>query len=103
MKLFLLLVLQLLFMLIPCRLQAQSQSRKVRQAERRSEKLQEREKKDYEKRRKETLKHRYEIQSPEVQQRMKETEKRSRLYGRKQKEPFYKKIFNRKGKRRKRK
>ena len=101
MKLFPLLIFQLLLLLIPCR-SVQAQSKKVKQAERRYEKELEHEKKEYDKRRKETLKHRFEIQTPEVQQRMKETEKRSRLYGRKQKEPFYKKIFNRKGKKRRR-
>ena len=90
---FLILLLQLSFS------QVQAQSRKVKQAERRSEKLQKQEQKDYDRRRKAALKHRYEIQTPEVKERMKETEKRSGKYGRKQKEPFYKDIFNRKKKR----
>lgn len=72
----------------------QAQSRKVKQAERRYEKIRRQEQRDYDKRRKATLKHRYKIQTKEVQERMKETEKRSRKYGRKQKEPFYKDIFH---------
>lgn len=72
---------------------AQAQSRKAERAQKKYDRLVEKEKKDYEKRRKETIKHRYEIQSPEVRERMKATEKRSRKYGRKQKEPFFKRIF----------
>ncbi len=77
---------------------AQAQSRKVKQSERNYEKVRKQEKKDYEKRRKATLKHRYEIQTKEVQARMKATEQRSRKYGRKQRDPFYKDLFKRKKK-----
>jgi hypothetical protein len=100
-KLFPALVLLFLLLQIPCA-GVQAQSRKVKQAERRYKKLEEREQRDYDKKRKETLKHRYEIQTPGVQDRMKETEKRSSRYGRNQKEPFYKDIFNCKKKKRKR-
>ena len=74
----------------------QAQSRKVKQAERKYEQQLKKEKKDYDKRRKATIKHRYEIQSKDVQERMKNTEARSRKYGRKQKDPFYKNIFRKK-------
>jgi hypothetical protein len=79
--------------------QVQAQPRKVRQAQRKSEKVNKQEKKDYDKRRKAALKHRYEIQTKETRERMKETEKRSAMYGRKQKEPFYKNLFKKKKKR----
>ena len=77
----------------------QAQPRKVKQAERKYERLLDREKKDYEKRRKATIKHRYEIQSRDVQERMKATEKRSQKFGRKQKDPWIKSIFKKKNKR----
>ena len=76
----------------------QAQSRKVKQAERKYEQQLKQEKKDYDKRRKATIKHRYEIQTRDVQERMKNTEKRSRKFGRKQKDPFYKNIFSKKKK-----
>ena len=80
----------------------QAQTRKVRQAERRQEQFDKQEKKEYEKRRKATLKHRYNIQTKEVRERMKQTEMRSAKYGRKKKDPFYKDLFNKKKKRKKR-
>jgi hypothetical protein len=76
-KLFPALVLLFLLLQIPCA-GVQAQSRKVKQAERRYKKLEEREQRDYDKKRKETLKHRYEIQTPGVQDRMKETAKRKK-------------------------
>ena len=81
----------------------QAQSRKVKQAERKYDQQIKQEKKDYDKRRKATIKHRYEIQSKDVQERMKNTEERSRKYGRKQKDPFYKNIFSKKKKKPRRK
>jgi hypothetical protein len=83
--------------------QVQAQPRKVRQAQRKAEKVSKQEKKEYDKRRKAALKHRYEIQTKETRERMKETEKRSAKYGRKQKEPFYKNLFKKRKKRKKRK
>lgn len=80
----------------------QAQTRKVRQAERKQEQLVKQDKKEYEKRRKATLKHRYNIQTKEVRERMKQTEMRSAKYGRKKKDPFYKNLFNKKKKRKKR-
>ena len=82
----------------------QAQSREVRQSERRYGGQQlKKEKKAYEKRRKATLKHRNEIQTKAVRDRMKETEKRSRRYGRKQKQPFYKNLCNKKKKKNRKK
>ncbi len=92
---FLFLFLQLTFAPI------QAQTRKIRQAERKQEQINKKEKKEYEKRRKATLRHRYEIQTAEVRKRMKQTEMRSRKYGRKKKDPFLKNLFNRKKKRKK--
>ncbi|MFC2114902.1 hypothetical protein ACFLTU_00400 [Bacteroidota bacterium] len=80
----------------------QAQTRKVRQALHKKEQLDKKEQKQYEDRRKATLKHRYEIQTKEVQERMKQTERRSRKYGRKKKDPFLKNLFKGKKKRKKR-
>lgn len=91
-----------LFLFLDCSLvRVEAQSRKVRKAERKYEQMQKEETKDYEKRRKAALKHRYDIQTPEVKDRMKETEKRSKKYGRKQKDPFFRDLFDRKKKKRK--
>ena len=81
----------------------QAQPREVKQAEKRYEWLLKQEKKAYDDKRKATLKHRYEIQSKDVQARMKETEKRSKQYGRKQKESWFKNIFKNKKYKQKRK
>ena len=73
----------------------QAQTKKVKQAERRHEQLEKKEKILYEKKRKATLKHRNDIQTRKVQDRMKQTKKRSDTYNKGKKEPFYKNLFNR--------
>ena len=73
-----------------------SQSRKVRRAIKESEKAVERQEKNYDKSRKEALKHRYDIQTKEVKERMKKSKKKSDRYNRSRREPFYKDLFNRK-------
>ena len=86
-----------LFLFLQCPVTwAEAQSRKVKKAEREHARVLKKEKNDYEKRRKSTIKHRYKIQSPSARERMKETEKRSRKYGRKQKEQLCKRIFAKK-------
>ena len=100
-KLFLIRVFLFLFLLLPLA-SLQAQTKKVRQAERRQEKLTQKEKKEYHQKRQAALKHREDIQSKEVQARMKETKKRSDHYNKGKKEPFYKNLFNGKKKRRKR-
>ena len=62
--------------------------------------LKQKEKKEYEQRRQAALKHRKDIQTKEVQARMKETKQRSDHYNKGKKEPFYKNLFNRKKKKR---
>jgi hypothetical protein len=78
-----------------------AQSKEVRKSERRYERLLKREKKAYEKQRKAVLEHRMEIQTEAVQQRMKETARRSSKYGRIRKDPWYKRWFNPKKRRKK--
>jgi hypothetical protein len=90
-KLFLIRSFLFLFLLLQPLDFLQAQTRKVRQAEKRQEQMKQKEKKEYEKRRKETLKHREDIQTREVQERMKETKKRSDHYNQGKKEPFYSK------------
>lgn len=92
-QLFLILSLQYAFTGI------QAQPKEVRQAERKYERLLEQEKRNYARQREATIRHRYEIQSPDVKARMKETEKRSQKYGRKNKDPWCKNIFDKKKKR----
>ena len=94
-KLFLTGIILLLFLLQPVT-SLQAQTRKVKQAQRRQEQLKEKNK------RKATLKHRHDIQTKEVQDRMKQTRKRSEQYNRGKKEPFFKDLFKRKKKRRNR-
>jgi uncharacterized protein YlxW (UPF0749 family) len=101
-KLFLTKVFLLAFLLLQPLISLQSQTRKVKKAERRQEQLERKEKKEYEKRRKAVLKQRYDIQTKEVQDRMKATRKRSEQYNKGKKEPFYKDLFHRKKKKRKR-
>jgi hypothetical protein len=80
-----------------------SQSRKVRKAMKKSENAEENTEKTYDKGRDEALKHRYDIQTKEVQKRMKESKKKADQYNRSNREPFYKELFNRKKKHKKRK
>ena len=101
-KLFLIRIFLLLFLMLQPVATLQAQTKRVKQAERRQEQLKQKEKRLYEKKRKAALKHRQDIQTREVQDRMKETKKRSDQYNKGKKEPFYKDLFNRKKKRKKR-
>ncbi len=101
-KLFLRQFFLILFLQFVCT-GVQAQSRKVKQAERNYEKVLKKEQQAYDKKRKATIKHRYAIQSQDVKERMKETEKRSQKYGRKSKDPWLKNLFNKNKKRKKRK
>ncbi len=56
--------------------------------------LERKESRDYEKRRKAALKHRYKIQTKEVRDRMKESEKKAKKYNRALRDPFYKDLFS---------
>ena len=47
----------------------------------------------YDKKRKKVLKHRFDIQTKEVQERMKLSEKKSRQYNKPRRDPFYKTLF----------
>ena len=80
-----------------------SQSRKVRKAIKKSENAEENTERTYDKGRDEALKHRYDIQTKEVQKRMKESKKKADQYNKSNKEPFYKDLFNRKKKNKRRK
>jgi hypothetical protein len=88
----------ILFLLVLPALTLQGQARTQKKIERREVQLDRKERKDYEKRRKEALKHRYSIQSPEVQARMKESKKKADSYNRKKKEPFFERLFKKKRK-----
>jgi hypothetical protein len=101
-KLYLIRIFLLGFLMLLPLAALQAQTRKVKQAQRRHEQLEKREKMLYEKQRKDALKHRHDIQTKQVKDRMKETKKKSDAYNKGKKEPFYKELFNRKKKRRKR-
>ena len=51
------------------------------------------EKKDYERRRKTAVKHRYSIQTKEVQKRMKESKKKADNFNKSNKDSFFKELF----------
>lgn len=89
------LILAILIISIPV-FPVYSQSRKVRKAIKKSEKAVERSDRNYEKSRREALEHRYDIQTKEVKERMKESKKRADRYNKSRREPFYKDLFNRK-------
>jgi hypothetical protein len=70
-----------------------TQPRHVKKAIRTQERKSELEDQDYDKRRKKVLKHRFDIQTKEVQDRMKLSEKKSRQYNKPRRDPFYKNLF----------
>jgi hypothetical protein len=73
-----------------------SQSRKAKRAIKKSEKAVARQENNYDKSRKDAIKHRYDIQTKEVKERMKNSKKRSDRYNRSRREPFYKDLFDKK-------
>jgi len=79
-----------------------SQSRQVRKAYRKKEKSEQQLLKDYEQSRKETLKSRYDMQSEAVKERMKLMEKKSKKWNNSHRTPFFKSLFS-KNRRKKRK
>ena len=85
-----------LFLLPP--LPMEGQPRTVKRVERLEAKKARKERKDYEKRRKATVKHRYDIQTKEVKERMKESRKKAEKFNKSSREPFLKKLFSKKRK-----
>ncbi|HDJ33442.1 MAG TPA: hypothetical protein ENF21_05020 [Bacteroidetes bacterium] len=83
----------LLLLMLPACFSTQHQSRKVRQAVKNAERVEERQKKAYEKARKKEIKRRFNMQTPEVQERMKESRKKAREFNRQNREPFFKRIL----------
>jgi hypothetical protein len=78
------------------RLLNKSETKKVRQAKEKAEDQKEREKKKYEKAKKEDNERRMELQTAETQKRMKETRKKSDEYNNQGHESFFKRLFKRK-------
>lgn len=89
------LLLLLIVLIIPVALFAQRPSRKVRKAVAKTEKVEQNRDRAYEKARKKELKHRYEIQTKEVQERMKQSKKEAKQNNKRKKEPFLKRLFRR--------
>jgi hypothetical protein len=79
------------------------QPKTQRKIQRMVEMQERKERKEYEKRRKEAVKHRYSIQSEEVQERMKESWKKADRFNKGKREPFYKKWCKKNKRNRKRK
>ncbi len=77
----------------------QSQTGKAGRAIRKQEKTERSLDRDYEKSRKSALKHRFRIQTPEVQERMKTSRKKVDQYHRQKNKPVIKDLFNRKKRR----
>lgn len=73
-----------------------AQSRHVRKVISKQEKQAEQEDQDYQKRRKKVLKHRYDIQTKDVQERIKLSEKKSKQYNKSKEEPFFSNLFDKK-------
>ena len=90
-------ILILFLVLLPV-LPLRGQPRTERRVERREASLERKERKDYEKRRKEALKHRYSIQTKEVQERMKESRKKAERFNKSKREPFFRTLFQKKRK-----
>jgi hypothetical protein len=78
---------------LPVRGQPRSARRTERKIERREASLERKERRDYEKRRREALKHRYSIQTKEVQERMKESRKKAERFNRSKREPFFRALL----------
>jgi hypothetical protein len=74
-------------------LTAQQPSKQVRNAVKKAEKVEEHQKKSYAKARKKELKRRNNIQTKEVQDRMKQSRKEANINNKRKKEPFLKRLF----------
>ncbi len=83
----------MIVLIIPLALAAQRPSRKVRKAVAKTEKVEKKQDNAYEKARKKELKHRFDIQTKEVQDRMKQSERESKKNNKRKKEPFLKRLF----------
>ena len=82
----------ILFLFLLPALPMEGQPRKEKRIERLEAKKARKERKDYEKRRKATVKHRYDIQTKEVRERMKESRKKAEKFNKSSREPFFKKL-----------
>ena len=88
----------ILFLFFLSTLPMEGQPRTEKRIERLEAKKARKERKDYEKRRKATVKHRYDIQTKEVRERMKESRKKAEKFNKSSREPFCKKLFSKKRK-----
>jgi hypothetical protein len=92
---FLIFILFSLFVTAPL----QSQSSKAAHAIKKQERAEKTLERDYEKSRKAALKHRYKIQTPEVQERMKASQKKVDQFHKQKNKPVLKDLFKRKKRR----
>ena len=79
-----------------------SQTKTVRQAEKKKQEIEQRQRKAYEKARKKSVREKFNIQTEETQKRMKESSRRARRNNPAYREPFINRIFKKKKKPKKR-
>lgn len=79
-----------------------SQTKTVRQAEKKKQEIEQRQRKAYEKARKKSVREKFNIQTEETQKRMKESRRRARRNNPAYREPFISRIFKKKKKPKKR-
>lgn len=89
-------MLMTLVLAMPGITQAQRPSRKVRQAQKNAEKVKIQQKKAYEQARNKEIKRRFNMQTPETKERMKQTHKEARKYNKSQKDSFFERLFRKK-------
>ena len=88
----------ILFLFLLPALPMEGQPRTERKIERQEAQMKKKARKDYEKRQKAAVKHRYSIQTKEVQDRMKESKKKADKFNKGKKGSFFKKLFKKKRK-----
>ncbi|NOY36162.1 MAG: hypothetical protein GXO83_01145 [Chlorobi bacterium] len=87
----------LLFLItVPLWIEAQKPSRKVSKAQKKAEKVDDQQKKAYQAARKKEVKRRFNMQTPEVKARMKQTRKEANGYNKVKKDPFFDRFFQKK-------
>jgi hypothetical protein len=82
-------LLGVFFFSVPEPMFAQRASREVRKVEKKREKEKKADRRNFEKEREKQLQEHIRLQTPEVQERMKQNKRESRRWGRHKKEPFY--------------
>ena len=88
---------------IPFVVEGQRPSRKVTKAQKKAEKVEVQQKKAYQKAREKEVKRRFNMQTPETKERMKQTRKEANRYNKVKKDPFFERLFQKKKNKKKKK